>query len=294
MNILKRHIVFMLTTVFMVGFMLVGTQCSQQVKRSVEQKTIKVGYLPIISSLSIHIAQDNGYFEDEKLKVELIEFRDSNKLGDALAIGTLDVAPTVALVPMANLESRFPGRIRIFSVSKMTKDYPFDSILIKEKLQIQSLKDLEGRKIATFPGTTAAVLLKHFLELQNVDTSKISIVPLSPENQLQALNSGSIDALHGYEPIVSIGLSKGFKRLYGSIYAYLNDPAPIGCSAIAKKFEKDNPKEAASFLKAFDKAVLFVRANPQKSQEVLVRRLNLPNCSKMQLSRSQFDYRRHE
>lgn len=276
-------------TVVALGIALLVTAFFLLKKEGTPHRAIRVGYLPIIASLPLFVARDEGFFRKEGLTVDLIEFSDSNRLSDALATGMLDVAPTVALAPMANLEASFPNRIRVFSVSRMTKEDPFDAIVVRANSPVNSLKDLEAGKIGTFPGTTATALLRHFLKKRGVITSNILIIPLAPPNQLAATESGSVDALHAYEPILSLALSKGYRQIEGSIYASLHEPAPIGCSAISRKFERDNPDLAARFLSAFDSSIQFIRTHQPEARRILEASSIVPpaaakHCSLLNLS----------
>jgi len=286
----KRNLAMFLVLVVAVASFF-AYSCDKRASQSV-----RVGYLPIIASLPLHVAQDRAFFKDEDVTVELVEFADSNRLSDALATGTLDVAQTVALAPMANLEASFPGRIRIFSVSKMTKANPFDSVLVTPESGIESLRQVSGKRIGTFPGTTAAALLGYFLRRNGITAQ--AITPIAPPNQLAALESGSIDALHAYEPVLSLGLSRGYRRIEGSIYAALHEPAPIGCSAMSRRFERDNSDLARRFLSAFDKAVMFIRSNPQEARKILARASLVPpnvaqTCSLLDLSLTNEDMHSH-
>ena len=85
---------------------------------------------------------------------------------------------------------------------------------------------------------------KKFLDEKGVGISGIEFVPIIPPNQLPALYSGSIDALHSYEPITTIALESGnAKRIYSSVYAeQLNNNQ--GVALISKRFISENPSLA--------------------------------------------------
>ena len=50
----------------------------------VSNSKIRVGYTPTTSSLGVFVAQEKGYFKDQGLDVELVEFPGNSQINDAL------------------------------------------------------------------------------------------------------------------------------------------------------------------------------------------------------------------
>src|SRR3989344_1148510 len=185
-----------------------------------EEKIVKIGYLPIMASLPLYVAQENNYFVEQGVQIETTQLQSSNQLVDALVRGDIDIVVETSAVPALIAETIDSGKLKIFSASDITPETPFDSLIVKTGSSLNSLKDLEGKKIGVFPGSTATNLLKKFLSDNNVDTSKIEFIQIVPANQLPALYEGSIDVLHAYEPTTAIALQSGnAKKLYSSIYS---------------------------------------------------------------------------
>lgn len=241
-----------------------------------EVKIVKIGYLPIISSLNLYIAQDQGFFEEEGITIETVQLQSSNQLIDALVRGDIDVAAASSSVPAMVADIIDPGKIKIFSVSDITEDHPSDAILVKEESLINSLEDLEGKKIGVFPGSTSSGLLRDFLSKKGIDVSNIEYVSLSPPNQLPALYGGSIDALQAYEPEITLAVQQGeVKKIYGSVYAEQLNHNPLTASLISSEFINENPELARKTVSVFDKAVTFMKTNDRESREIVVRKIGV-------------------
>ena len=173
---------------------------------------------------------------------------------------------------MLAVETINPNKIKIFSVSDITPKTPFDSIIIKDDSRINNLKDLEGKKIGVFPGSTSTALLKSFLEDKGVNTKKIEFIQIIPPNQLPALYGGSVDALHSYEPTTTIALeSKNAIRLYSSIYAEQLNHNPQGVALVSSKFIEGNPSLAKRVINSFDKASDFIENEDSETREIIVK-----------------------
>jgi ABC-type nitrate/sulfonate/bicarbonate transport system substrate-binding protein len=248
---------------------------SQNNDETPSDTTVRVGYLNITASLPLFVAEANGYFTEEGVSIETFPIQTSNQLVDGVLAGQLDGVIEASAAPVLSAEARAPGRIKIFSVSAITTEAPFDALLVREGGP-SSLNGLEGRRIGVFPGTTATSLLRAFLEDEGVEVSNVTFAPIPPEAQLAALESGSIDALHAYEPVTTIAVQRGgVQRLHGSVYADMLSPNPQGVAFVATDFARLHPAEAAAFVRAVERALEFMRSNPAESRRILAERLNL-------------------
>ncbi len=256
----------MIVAVIIVGAFLIFYQ------KSSETKVVKIGYLPITASLPLYVAQENGYFSEQGVQIETVQMQSSNQLVDALVRGDIDVVVESSAVPALIAETIDSGKIKIFSASDITPETPFDSLVIKKDSSLSSLKDLEGKKIGVFPGSTATNLLKKYLSDNGVDISKIEFIQVIPTNQLLALYEGSIDVLHAYEPTTAIALQSGnAKKLYGSIYAEQLNHNPQGVALISTKFISENSRLAKKTIFAFNKASDFISKNDAQTREIVVK-----------------------
>jgi ABC-type nitrate/sulfonate/bicarbonate transport system substrate-binding protein len=238
--------------------------------------TVRIGYLSNTGSLPLFIAEEKGFFAEEGIHEEATPIATSNQLVDALVAGNLDAYPESSAYPALAVELQSPGRLKIFSASAITKQRPFDSILVKDGSAIRALSDLAGKRIGVFPGSTATSFLKKCLKDSHIDFSGIVFVPIPPQTQLGALLEGSIDALHAYEPTTAIALAHGgVRKVFGSVYAELLDPNLQGVGAVSAKFVRDQPDAARRVIRALEKAMAFMRQNEAETRQIIAKRLKL-------------------
>lgn len=236
----------------------------------------RVGYLNITASLPLFITEANGYFAEEGVQVETFEIATSNQLVDGIVAGNLDAFIEASAVPVLAVELQLPERLKVFSVSSITKEAPFDTVLVREDSAPANLQDLAGKRIGVFPGSTATNLLKKFLDDSGVDTANITFVPIPPQNQLTTLLEGSIDAVHAYEPTTATALSRqGVRQLYGSVYAEMLDHNPQGVAAISASFLEERPEAAAGVIRALERGMVFMREQEAQARQILATRLTL-------------------
>lgn len=245
--------------------------------RSREDKTkVRIGYLNITASLPLFIAEEKGFLREEGIAYEAVPIATSNQLVDGVIANNLDAFIEASAVPVLAVEVQSPGRLKVFSVSTITKKAPFDALLVKNDSPIKTLSDLAGKGIGVFPGSTATVLLKKYLSDKGVDITGITFTPIPPQNQLAALQDGSIDVLHAYEPTTAIALSGGgYRQLFGSVYADMLEPNPQGVAAISSRFLQEHPDIAQKVIRALERAMIFMREHDAEARQIMAKRLKL-------------------
>ena len=149
--------------------------------------TVRIGYLNITASLPLFIAEEKEFFGAEDIQYQAVPMATSNQLVDGIVAGNLDVFVESSAVPVLALELQSPGHIKVFSFSSITKQTPFDALLVKDDSTISNLSDLAGKTVGVFPGSTATSLLKKYLTDKGIDPSTITFIPIPPQNHLAAL-----------------------------------------------------------------------------------------------------------
>lgn len=224
----------------------------------------------MVATLPFIIAKENRLFPEDTAKIEATLFTSSNDMLNSLVAGQTDLIPAMSLIPLIQLEIQHPGKVRVYSHSRMTHEMGIDAIIVKDGSTIQKIEDLAGKKIGLFPGTAPSNMLKAFFKRKGIATDSMTLVQLAPPAQVASLAAGAVDALFTYEPITTTALKQGgFRQVHGSVYTDLLDPCPIGASVISRDFEKKHPEAARIVLGALDKATELQRANPDKYRPLI-------------------------
>jgi ABC-type nitrate/sulfonate/bicarbonate transport system substrate-binding protein len=235
-----------------------------------EADVVKVGYLKILATLYYEVAKQKGYFAEENIIIKEQLLESSNLCAEALVQGHVDVVPEMSVVPIMGIEARQPGNIELFTTQLMELgvDY-FTAVIALDGSGIEELSDLEGRKVGVFPGSTASAFLTELLVREGVDASKVELVKLTPPQQLNALNSGSIDALFAYQPVITIADQQGnmvvvHKQVYASVINFAN----VGTGAFSARFVQENPDVAERFRNALLKAQIYMHEHPDEARQI--------------------------
>jgi ABC-type nitrate/sulfonate/bicarbonate transport system substrate-binding protein len=238
---------------------------------------LRIGYLDITASAPLFVAQETGLFDSVGVCVSTEIFGTSNQLVDAIAADRIDYVVEVSAVPALALAARDPNRFAISAASTISPEEPFDAIVALRTSGIAALSDLAEGRVAVFPGTTATALLRRFLEDSGVDASSIRFVPVSPGNQLAALTSGAVDAVHAYEPTWAVALGNpAIEQVHGTVYGRQLSPNPQGVSLLSRGLTERNPEAAGRVVAAFDAAISIMRNDDSLTRGVLRERFDLP------------------
>ncbi len=236
------------------------------------QKPVRIGYIPLVMSLPLYVAEANKYFESEGISYELVKMDSSQQLVDSILSGGVDVAFEASSSPVLAAASRNPDAFKVFSVS-LKPEGSFDPILVSKDSPIGNLLGLEGRKIGVPYGTVFTKLLKHELSAGGVDAEKSTFIQIGSADQEQALKSGFVDALYTFEPTASI-LSQGYKArtLASSVFGQ----RPQGLAVLSSEFVSNNPEAAKKVVAVFDKSVDFINSDSSSARSIASYRLNIP------------------
>lgn len=241
-----------------------------------ENNKIKVGYLPMVSSLTHFVAMEKGYYKEEGVEVEANPIKTSNLIAQDIVAGHINAGIELSIVPLLKQLEVSPNSAKIFSISSITSDNGFDGILVKSSSTLSKLEDLSGKKVGVFPGTTAKISLAEIFKAKFPNLELPLFIELDPPLHIQSLESGDIDVLFTYEPTLTLGIVKyGFKKISTSVYAMQYSPCPVGVAAINSKWMQENPMTAQAFFRAIDKSVEFIKNNPAKALQILAKATNL-------------------
>ena len=124
--------------------------------------------------------------------------------------------------------------------------------------------DLEGQRIGVLLGTSYELYINEVLKLGGLTKSDVTMVNLSPEEVVAALQNDQIDAGYTWEPVTTDAINNGYKVVYtsetvGSLFI------PDGIVFRASVVE-ERPEDVRAFLKAWFEAVEYRKNKPEEGK----------------------------
>ncbi len=152
---------------------------------------------------------------------------------------------------------------------------PF-TIVVKQDSPIKTPKDLEGKTIGGPANDGALKLFPAFAKLAKVDAGKVTLTNMAPNLREQMLTRGQIDAAFGYVTTVSfsakaMGLDPAKDLRF---IRYGDNGMDLYSNAVffSRSFVRENPKAVQGFVKALNRAVKEVIADPDMGIDHVMKR----------------------
>lgn len=229
--------------------------------RAQAPRTVKMGSLRLIHSMTPHFYSK---FAPDNLKIEIITFdsptdgknavvtRSVDFGGFGIAAAILGAAAGEPVVVVGGFCNRGMG------------------IIAKAGNDIKSVKDLRGKKVGIWPGSTQEVFVMERMRMEGLTMRDITSVRV-PFGEMHAmLVRGEIDAYVGAEPGPGLSLSSGAGQLveypYGTAMGGLNM-----IFATSEDVVKKDPELVKTMLTIHKKASEYMMANKAEVAEMTVK-----------------------
>lgn len=224
--------------------------------------TVRIGDMP--GFYPIAIAQTEGFFEEEleglNAKVEIIEFP---KGGPALTESFTAKEVDFGLLGDLPLDAAVANGTELEIIAWGATKGEADVLVTSKDSDINSVKDLKGKKVGVAVGQINHGELIGLLEKNGLSVEDVELVNLAPKDILTSLESGNIDAGMNYiEKVVTANENGGNIRT-------IDTAQGLGFSNIIfagrTEFIEENPEIAQALIKAIDKANKFAADNKEQA-----------------------------
>jgi NitT/TauT family transport system substrate-binding protein len=232
--------------------------------------TTTLGVVTWIGYGPIYCAAANGYYKKYGLDVRLVNFSDNSVMAGALQSGEID-ATTLTYDQVLASNAR-GWKLKVV----MPVDYSVGGDAILAAVQIHSVKDLKGRKVAFMAASPSDFLLGYALAKDGLSLKDITAVNTTPEGVVGIMAGGAVDVGVTYEPNVSViaksGGGKRFHVLLSSRDArgMITDVLALKESVIAK-----NPQLVQGLIRGTMDGVAFMQAEPAKAAAIIAKTLDI-------------------
>ncbi len=182
-----------------------------------QAEDLTIGTIGAASDAPLFIADANGYFAEQGLKVKFVRFDSAAKAIPSLSSGEIDVGSGATSAGLYNAVERGLGIKIVADKARNTKNYSFEDIMVRSDLidggKVKSLKDFKGLKVAiSAKGNSEDALINYALTKVGLSIKDIDPVYLGFPNQIAAYANKGIDASLTVEPTVTKLLQLGAAR----------------------------------------------------------------------------------
>ena len=232
---------------------------------------LRVGLMPAYNSIPLVVAEMDGLFEAEGVKVELLPFSSQLNRETALQAGAIDGTVSDMINAIQAWYHGFGARVTSASEGNF-------SLLAAPGSGLRTLADWKHRapgrvRTGLLENSIVYYLTERMLISAGADAAAIELVPiLQLPARLEMLIAGQVEAATLPEPLATVAEARGAHRLAD---AEALGPTP-GVLLFTKRALADKGREISAFYRAYDRAVAAVNAHPESYRQAIVDRCEFP------------------
>ncbi len=227
--------------------------------------TIAVGGKDLLYYLPLTIAERKGYFKDEGLDAQIVNFPGGAKALQAMVGGSADVV-SGAYEHTINMQAKGQPIVAIALQGR------YNGIVIgltkAKAATYKSPRDLKGFKFGvTAPGSSTHMAIQNILVKNGMKPDDVAAITVGTgAGAVAAIEKGELDGISNLDPvitkleadgairvIVDTRTAKGMKDVYGGAYH-------AGCIYAPVDWVKKNPNTAQAVVNAMVRAVLWLKS----------------------------------
>lgn len=228
----------------------------------------QLDWLPGGDKAPIYVGLEKGFFAEQDLDVSVAVGRGSNDAITKLATGNADMglSDLVALL-MAKAENEVP----VSALYSVFSEAPHAFFVLKDS-GIHSVKDVQGKRVATSPFTSSNVFLPLLMNVNGVPEDSIKLTKADPGAINAMLIRGNTDVVISWvtdtvkyqQQAQQAGKSLTVMPWYDAGLEFYSTSV-IG----SDRFLTEQPDVAKRFIKAYAKAIEYTWAHPEESGEIV-------------------------
>ncbi|CCH21371.1 hypothetical protein GCM10009848_23480 [Micromonospora lupini] len=284
MVLLMRRLTRTVATAALATALALVSACSSGSDKSDDAKGGKGGSLEKVTYLTSFgnfgrdsyawVAKDKGFFKEAGFDVDIKAGQGTGGVIQTVVGGQADFGPidlTGGLLQLGN------GQAKDFTAVAAIQQRTMAGIATVEGKNINSPKDLEGKKLADTPGSVVRNLFPTYARLAGVDASKVTWVNGEAQALIGTLASGSVDGIGqfvvGQPTIEAVSKKKAVMLPYSNVMQDLYGNVLITSSKIAK----EKPEMVKRFTAALLKGLEYSLANSKEAGEILKKNVDAAN-----------------
>jgi NitT/TauT family transport system substrate-binding protein len=218
-----------------------------------------IGYAPIV------VAQKQGFFKKEGVKVSYTLIEDPVQRFAAFKAGRLDgIASTVDTFARTAAKG-VPSKV----VLGLDASVGGDGIVAKKG--INSISQLKGQKVAVSEGSTSEWLLAYVLDKHGMSLDDVDKTDMTSGDAGAAFAAGRVPVAVTWEPWLSRAESNPNGHVLASTKQGPYRTIIVDAAAFQPSFVTDHPDSVKAFLRGYDDAIKFIASNPSQAYPIVAK-----------------------
>jgi len=249
-----------------------GTEATAEVQNeatespAMEPVALKIAVLPIIDTLPLYVAQQQGFFAKHGVEVELVPVASAPERVQLMAAGQVDGTINETLAVMQFNKAGVQVQAVRYAL-RPAKGYGHFFILASGQSGITTPDELKNVEIGVSQGTIIEYVTERLLQAKGLDADEIKTIPVPKiPDRMALLASGELSAGTLPDPLGALAVQSG-------AVIVMDDSAHPEYGFSIYSFRKPvidaNPEVVMNFLLAVDEAIALINTDPTQYTNIL-------------------------
>ncbi len=240
-----------------------------------EDTRLKISLIPVLDTIPVFVAQQNGYFKELGIEVEGVPVKSPQEQNALVQSGQVDGMLT-DLVVVGVFNKQAPQVKAVYTARRPFPGAALFRILAAPNSAINGPADVKGVPIGISQNTVIEYLTSRLLEgaglkPEEVKGEEVNAIPV----RFEQLMNGNLKAATLPDPLAQGAIAAGARLVVDD-----TGRPELSQSVLAFRTEalKNKPNSVRKFLVAWEKAVKEINAHPEKYQGLLIEQGRVPKA----------------
>jgi NitT/TauT family transport system substrate-binding protein len=226
---------------------------------------LRIGINPWPGYELLYLAAEKGFFEQEGVKVRLVEYTSLGDTRRAFELGRLD-GMTCTLIELSEVRRRTP----LSPSAVLVLDNSMGADVLLAGPGTASVEQLRGRRVGVETGSLGVYLLVRALEMYGLRMEDVVLVASDPPSMGADFAGGTLDAIVSYPPYATEILRDGRAHVLFSsaqIPGEVVDVLAVDAAAAAHR-----ARELTGVIRAWERARVYATEHADETQRRMAER----------------------
>ncbi|WP_372697396.1 ABC transporter substrate-binding protein [Arthrobacter sp. JSM 101049] len=230
---------------------------------------VTVGVIPIVDTAPIWLGDEQGFFADEGLDLDIQTASGGAAIIPGIQSGSYDFAFSNLVSLMVANDKGLDMKIVANGNSTTGTDHDFGAVVVPGDSAIKSPKDLAGKKVSVNNlSNIGDTTIKNVVEEDGGDPDAINFVEVGFPDAPAALDNGVVDAAWILDPFLTQSVDDG-ARVISNNFTDFDPNLDIAAYFTSQESLDKNPELGEKFQRAMNKSLEFAQENPDKVRDIV-------------------------
>jgi NitT/TauT family transport system substrate-binding protein len=232
----------------------------------------KLGYMKIVDNAAMFMAMEKGFFKSEGLELETVPMAGGAVIVQGVTSGDLQFGWTNVISLYQARVAGFDFKLIAGGASNVKGKNESHAIQVGKNSAIKTAKDLEGKTVAVNTlNNIVHLMAMAWVDKNGGSAAKVKFVELPFPQMEAALSAGKVDAISVHEPFVTAAMQKGGVRTLAEPWGEVLPKFLIASWFASEKWIAKNRKNAQAFVRAINRGIDAIHADPDGSRATMVK-----------------------